>query len=185
MSKNFNMPVFTSSREKRLWLYTLLVLIAIIATLIFGIGLVPAMEQGLKDVLFFYTMIALAATVILHGLRTRPGKAEISIWLGLSAVFILLYSRLGFAERGHLFEYSVLAIFIHKALNERAMQGKKIPYPPLFAFLTTFAIGALDEFIQLFLPNRVFDIIDIMFNGLVAFMAIGGSSIIRWVRKKW
>ena len=178
------MSVFTSSREKRLWFYTFLVLVAIVATLIFGGGLVPTMEQDLKDALFFYTMIALAATVILHGLRTRPGKAEISIWLGLSAVFLLLYSRLGFAERGHLFEYSVLAIFIHKALIERAIQGKKIPYPGLLAFLTAFAIGVLDEFIQLFLPSRVFDIIDILFNGFVAFIAIGASSAIRWVRKK-
>lgn len=177
------MSIFTSHREKRLWLFTFLVLAAIIATLIFGSGLVPTMGQGLKDALFFYTMIALAATVILHGLRTRPGKAEISIWIGLSAVFLLLYSRLGFAERGHLFEYSVLAIFIHKALIERAIQGKKNSNPALFAFIIAFAIGVLDEFIQLFIPSRVFDPIDILFNGFVAFMAIGGSSAIRWVKK--
>ena len=156
------MSVFTSSREKRLWFYTFLVLVAIIASLIFGSGLVPTMEQGLKDVLFYYTMIALAATVILHGLRTRPGKAEISIWLGLSAVFLLLYSRLGFAERGHLFEYSVLAIFIHKALIERARPEKKVLISGLLAFLAAHIIGVLDEFIQLFIPSRVFDSIDIL-----------------------
>lgn len=178
------MSLFTSFREKRLWLYTLFVLGAIIATLIFGGGLVPTMDQDLQGALFFYTMIAIAITVILHGLITRPGKAEITVWLGLSAVYVMLYSRLGFAERSHLFEYSVLAIFIHKALIERAIQGKKIPNPGLLAFLTAFAIGALDEFIQLFLPSRVFDIIDILFNGFAAFMAIGASSAIRWVRKK-
>ncbi len=95
-----------------------------------------------------------------------------------------VYSRLGFAERSHLFEYSVLAIFIHEALIERAIQGKKIPKPGLVAFLTAFAIGMLDEFIQLFLPGRVFDLIDILFNGLAAFMAIAASSAIRRVRKK-
>ena len=125
------MSFFTSSREKRLWLYTFLVLGAIILTLIFGGGLVPAMDQKLQDALFFYIMVALAATVILHGLITRPGKAEIAIWLGLSAVYILLYARLGTAERTHLFEYSVLAIFIHKALVERTIQGKNIPRPSL------------------------------------------------------
>ena len=82
------------------------------------------------------------------------------------------------------FEYSVLVIFIHKALIERAIQGKKIPKPALVAFLTAFAIGVLDEFTQLFLPSRVFDPIDILFNGFVAFMAIGASMVILWVRKK-
>lgn len=134
------MSVFTSSREKRLWFYTFLVLVAIISTLIFGGVLVLTMDQDLQGALFFYTMIAIAATVILHGLITRPGIAEITIWLGLSAVYLMLYARLGFAERSHLFEYSILAIFIHKALNERVIQGKKIPYPALFAFFTAYAI---------------------------------------------
>ncbi len=177
------MSFFTSYREKRLWFYTLLVLVAIIATLIFGGGLGPTMDQELQGALFFYTMIAIAITVLLHGLITRPKKAEITVWLGLSAVYVMLYLRLGFAERSHLFEYSVLAIFIHKALIERALQGKKIANPGLLAFLAAFAIGALDEFIQLFLPSRVFYIIDILFNGFAAFMAIGASSAIRWVRK--
>ena len=178
------MSVFTSPREKRLWLYIFLVLLAIMATLIFGVGTVPTMGQFLKDAFFFYTMVALAATVILHGLITQPGKAEITIWLGLSVVYLWLYSRLGFAERGHLFEYSALAIFIHKALIERTIQGKIIPNPALFAFLIAFTIGVLDEFIQIFLPSRVFDPLDILFNGFVAFLAIGGSSVIRWVRNK-
>lgn len=177
------MSVFTSSREKRLWLYTFLVLLAIISTLIFGGDLVTVMDQELQGALFFFTMIVIAITVILHGLITRPGKAEITIWLGLSAVYVMLYSRLGFAERSHLFEYSVLVIFIHKALIERAIQSKKIPNPALIAFLTAFAIGVLDEFIQLFLPNRVFDPIDILFNGFAAFMAIAASKVILWIRK--
>lgn len=178
------MPFFTSSREKRLWIYTLLVIVAIIITLIFGPGLVPIMNQELNGALFFFTMIAIAATVILHGLLTQSGKTEITIWLGLSAVYIMLYARLGFAERSHLFEYSVLAIFIHKALIERSIQSNKNPIAALVAFLMAFGIGILDEFIQLFLPNRIFDIIDILFNGLAAFMAIAASSIIRWARKK-
>ena len=75
------MSVFTSSTEKLLWFYTFLVIGALISTLIFGGGLVPEMNQYLKDVLFLYAMIALVATVILHGLITRPAKIEITIWL--------------------------------------------------------------------------------------------------------
>jgi hypothetical protein len=142
------------------------------------------MDQDLQGALFFFTMIAIAITVLLHGLLTRPGISEFTIWRGLSAVYVMLYSRLGFAERSHLFEYSVLVIFIHKALIERTIQGKNIPNPAIAAFLVAFVIGILDEFIQLFLPSRVFDPIDILFNGFAAFMAIGASMVIMWVRKK-
>ena len=89
-----------------------------------------------------------------------------------------------FAFRFPPFLLLLLFIFIHKALIERTMQGINIANPALLAFLIAFAIGALDEFIQLFIPSRVFDPFDILFNGFVAFMAIGGSSAIRWVRKK-
>ncbi len=177
------MSVFTSSRERLLWFYAFLVLAAIIATLIWGGGLVPSMNQELQGALFFYTMLAIGLTIILHGFLTKPRKAEITIWIGLSAVYLMLYARLGFAERSHLFEYSILVIFIHKALLERASHGKIIAAPALVAFLIAFSIGVLDEIIQIFLPDRVFDIIDILFNGFVALLAIGASTAIRWVRK--
>ena len=70
------------------------------------------------------------------------------------------------------------------ALIERAIHKEKITKPALIAFLAAFVIGFLDEFFQLFIPDRVFDPIDIFFNGFVAFMAIGVSSAIRWVRKR-
>ena len=177
------MDIFTSSREKRLWIYTSLVLVAIILTLIFGGEIVSKMNPDLQGALFFYAMIAIAATVILHGLIIRPKKAEITIWFGLSAVYIMMYSRLGFAERSHLFEYSILAIFIHKLIIERKRNGKKIPRSALIAFLSTFVIGVLDESMQLFIPNRIFDPIDILFNGFAAFMAIGTSMVILWGQK--
>ena len=47
------------------------------------------MDQELQGALFFYAMIAIAVTVILHGLIIRPGKVEIAIWLGLSAVYVM------------------------------------------------------------------------------------------------
>ena len=92
--------------------------------------------------------------------------------------------RLGLAERSHLIEYSVLAIFIHKALLERIQNGEKVPLTALTAFGLTVLIGAIDEGNQYFLPSRVFDVEDIMFNSLAAFMAIGGSSLLMWIRQR-
>ncbi len=94
----------------------------------------------------------------------------------------MLFLRLGLPERSHLFEYSVLAIIIHKALNERANQGGQVPVPALLAFAIAFLIGVFDECLQIILPDRVFDPVDILFNGFAVTMAIGSSVILRWIR---
>jgi VanZ family protein len=96
----------------------------------------------------------------------------------------MFFLRLGIPERSHLIEYSVLAIFIHKAFAERVSQGNKIAMPALLSFAVTFLIGVLDECIQLFLPNRVFDALDILFNGIAVTLAIGSNVFLVWVRKR-
>ena len=180
------MPLFKSSREKRYWLYACIVLVALIVSLIFAESLVRLSDnEELLGLIGFLGMLLIAATIIVHGLKTRPSKVEITVWLGLAAVFLILYMRIGHPERTHLMEYGVMAIFIHKALMERASHIKKISRPGLLAFLLTALIGALDEFIQLLLPGRVFDPIDILFNTLAAFASIGASLIILWVRKRF
>ena len=77
----------------------------------------------------------------------------------------------------------MLAIFIHKALLERRNQRDQILIPAPLALVVTFLIGVLDECIQIILPNRVFDPVDILFNGMAATMAIGSSVSFTWVRK--
>ena len=178
------MPLFTSPREKRLWLYAFIVLLAIITTLVFaGDFTFIIVNQNIQVVVFWIAFILIGLSTLIHGLKIRPSKAEIVVWSGIFAVYLLFFLRLGHAERTHLMEYSILAIFIHKALVERN-QGKKIGISALFAFLITFSIGVLDEFVQLLIPNRVFDAIDILFNTLAVFMTITTSLIIHWIRNK-
>jgi len=50
--------------------------------------------------------------------------------------------------------------------------------------LTVFT-GTCDEWIQIFLPDRVFDPEDILFNALSALMAIGVSLALQWTRKRF
>lgn len=180
------MPLFTSPREKRLWLYAFLVMFAIFSILAFGRPFQEMLrDQNIQAVFFLSGMILTGATIIVHGLKVKPSKTEIAIWFGLSAVYIMFVFRLGAPERSHLIEYSVLAIFIHKALNERVNQEKKWPLTAIIALLLTALIGTLDEWIQLFLPERVFDPEDILFNALSALTAIGVSLAIQWTRKKF
>lgn len=109
---------------------------------------------------------------------------EVVILLGMGAVYLMLILRLGLPERSHLIEYSVLAIFIHRALKERSHQTGRISKPALFAFIITFLIGVLDEGIQIILPNRVFDPVDILFNGIVITAAIGTAVVFTWLKKR-
>ena len=67
-------------------------------------------------------------------------------------------------ERIHFIEYAVLGILISRAVNVINLQG--IIYT---GFLVTL-IGAVDEIIQWFLPNRVGDIRDVFMN------SVGGLS---------
>jgi len=186
--KNLNlkaMSLFTSAREKHLWLYAAIVLVAIISTLVFGQPLVEVFaSQDVRAAIFLRVMLLIGITILIHGLKASPSRAEITIWIGLAAVYIMFFLRLGMPERSHLMEYSVLAIFIHMALIERMGQESRILRPALLAITATFIVGLLDECVQIFLPDRVFDPNDIAFNGFSGLMAIGARVVLQWIRKK-
>ena len=95
----------------------------------------------------------------------------------------MFFLRLGIPERTHLIEYSVLGIFIHEALLERNKQDTRLLKTSLLAIVITVLLGVIDESLQLIIPNRVFDPVDILFNSLAAFIAIGYSSFLRLVKK--
>jgi len=54
----------------------------------------------------------------------------------------------------------------------------------MFDFDLLILIGVLDECIQAFLPNRVFDPLDILFNALAAVMAVVASAALTWARRR-
>ena len=178
------MLLFTSNREKHLWFWVLMVFAAIFTTLFLGQTLAELLSsQDARAVIFLIVMFFIGATILVHAIQTKPTRIELTIILGLVAVYTMFTLRLGMPERSHLMEYSVLAVFIHKAITERIRQGKQIPMPALITFIVTFLIGVLDECIQIFLPNRIFDPADILFNGMAAAMAIGSSMLLIWARK--
>ena len=175
---------FTSTRERRLWLWTLAVIAAIFATL----GLTGHLAETLADdnlaaIAFGLALLLVAATILTQGLQTRPRGVEIAIALGIAAVSLMLLLRFTLAERTHLIEYGVLAVFIHAALTERRNQGRRVPVPALLAILAAALIGTVDETIQLALPSRVFDPQDILFNVLAAVVAVATSVALGWLRR--
>lgn len=174
---------FSSTRERRLWFCALAIVAGIYSTL----GLASTLgriNQNIAAIAFLSFMLAVGVTVVLIALKIRPRGAEIGVALGIASVYLFVLLRMTIPERSHLIEYSVVAAFIYAALTERVSNGRFVPVPTLIAILATTFIGAIDEFIQLFLPSRVFDTTDILFNFLAAVMAVISSVALSWVRQK-
>ena len=114
-----------------------------------------------------------------HRMSRSPSR-----W-GVVAAYLLVFVRMSIpTERSHLIEYGVVALFVHEALTERASRGRYVPARGLLAVLSTGLTGVIDECIQLALPSRVFDPIDMLFNVLAAVMAVTASTALNWARKR-
>lgn len=180
------MSIFTSRRERRLWLWTLIVVGVLYSTL----GVTPMVAasplfRNLNAGLFLLGMVLVGATIIVRGLKIRLTGLNLSIVLGVLAAYVLVFVRFtSTEERSHLIEYGVIAAFIHEALEERARQGRSVPFRSVVAVLITALIGAVDEFIQLFIPNRYFDPVDIFFNTMAAVLAVAAIAALGWAQKR-
>ncbi len=173
--------IFSSKRERRLWLALLIVLGAIYATLGQAPAVVAAIgEQILNSVgaNLVFAIIVILVVVPVFFIDKRLSRAEIAVGFGILTVYLLAWLRLGsWEERTHLFEYALVAALAHEALLERRDNGRPVPAPALLALIISISLGWLDEGIQSMLPNRVFDLIDVAFNSIAATMIIGA----RWV----
>ena len=176
--------LFTSRRERRLWGLTLALVVAIFATLGIAGTLASAFrETGSDAALFLLGMVLIACAVAAWGLKVRPSGVEISVALGIIAVYFMAFARTTFAERSHLIEYGVVASFIHAALVERSNNGRHVPLPAVIAVAVTALVGAVDEGVQRLIPSRVFDPVDILFNTLAAVMAVAAVLALSWARR--
>lgn len=177
------MAIFTSRREKRLWLWVQLTVIGIYSTLFVGRPFAEILgDQNMQTLLFFLAMGLIGITVIAYALGPKKGRIEFVILLGIAAVYLLFFIRLGLPERSHLMEYTVLTVFIHSALTERLGDGKSKIQIALLTLLLALAIGTFDELVQKFLPERVFDPIDILFNSLAITLALISILILNFVK---
>ena len=178
------MPLFTSARERRLWLWTLIVMVAIYSTL----GLARMLAGELRDRelagdAFFLGMILIGVSIVVHGLRARPRGVEIGVWLGVVGAYLIAFLRMTVPEeRTHLFEYTVVALLIHEALAERRSNGRRVPSPAALTVGVTALLGLLDEGIQALLPSRTFDFRDVGLNFLAGLLAMTGTVSIGWAR---
>lgn len=176
--------LFTSDRERRLWLYILAVMLAIYSTLSPAQKLAAALrERGLLGVSSGAVMLVVGIVIAVHWAKSRPGRLEVVAGLGVVAAYLATMVRLPVPEaRSHLFEYGLVAMLIDQALTERRRNGRRVPVPPLLALVATAGLGWIDEGIQAFLPNRVYDLVDVGQNAGFALLAIVSSLFMRFAR---
>ncbi len=180
------MTLFSSRRERRLWVWTLVVVGVLYSTLwVTPMVAASPLFRNLNAALFLLGMMLVGATVVVRGLKLRLTGLNLSVVLGVVATYVLVFVRFtSTEERSHLIEYGVIAAFIHEALEERASQGRFVPFRSVLAVLVTALIGVLDEFIQHFIPNRVFDPLDIVFNTMAAVLAVAAIAALGWAQKR-
>lgn len=176
---------FASARERYLWLWAAVVVLTIYGTLALRRTLVEFLrEEALLGLGFVCGMVLIGVGVLLLALRVRPRGIEIGVAISVMAVYLMVMLRMAIPEeRSHLIEYSVVAALIYAALTERASQGRHVPVPALLAVLITTLVGTVDEGIQWLLPNRYFNLYDILFNLLAAVMAVTASVMMGWARR--
>ena len=173
--------LFTSRRERRLWLCALAVVVAIYSTLGLAGSLADVLrERDLLPAAVFVLMLVTVGAIVGSGLKTRPGRREVWVALGLMAVYGMLLVRMGgsMEERTHLFEYGIVSVLIYQALRERSEKGRRVPVPALLALVATSLLGWIDEGIQAVLPDRSYDNFDVLSNVVAAVIGIAGSVIV-------
>ena len=178
---------FATRRERNLWLLSGVVVLAIYSTLGLATTLAEQLtDRNLLDNISALGFLILFGAVLLVGFRGRiPSAFTIAVALGMISVYALVFLRMASPiERSHLFEYSLLAILIHEALSERFGAGREVQRPGVIAVLLASAIGVVDELLQLAIPSRVFDPIDIGFNVFAAFMGVAVSGALAWAVRR-
>ncbi|MBU2540343.1 MAG: VanZ family protein [Candidatus Omnitrophica bacterium] len=112
-----------------------------------------------------FVIVVLAGTLIIFkflSLRRQQTLVGILIICVVFSLFLVILRSLKLpAERIHLFEYVILPLFIYRSLKKE----QKISTIYVKIFVIGFIAGFIDEVIQYMLPNRVFDVKDILLNG--------------------
>ena len=169
------MALYTSDRERHLWLWTLVVLTAIYSTLWVTPSLTGSLrERNLVRISVAVCVFAVVVAIAVQTMRRRPDRREIGVLLDIAAVYLWAFFRMQIPEeRTHLIEYGLVAVLIHQALVERRSHGRRVPTSAALTVAVTALLGLLDEGIQAILPGRVYDLRDVGFNALAGLLAIG------------
>ena len=176
-----------SELERRWWIAALALIVLIYSTLYVVRGPVELLRaHGLLRVTVgvFFAVAAFAVARVVW--RRGPGLREGIVWLIFGGVFggaVLLAERP--EEKLHFLEYGLLGGLLFQACRERAA---RLGHGSLGAVATSVLLAALagwgDEGIQGLLPNRYYDVRDLIWNALGSTIVIVALSSADTVRRR-
>ena len=169
MGKREEINILNLILKNRLWVLILVYVLFIYVSLPFFPVFIGLMRGFIpKDLLDLISLVISISFFLLLSVwvYNKNYKAK-QFLLIISPLLLLTYLSLSldvWVERIHFIEYAVLGLLISRAVNVRTLHG--IIYTGCLITL----IGAVDEIIQWFLPNRVGDMRDVFMN------SVGGLS---------
>jgi putative Mn2+ efflux pump MntP len=114
-------------------------------------------------------LVIIGFIILIYLIRQRRGGRSICWFLVLALIYAWALSRLKLpVERIHFLEYGLLSVFVFRALAHD-IKNRSIY---LWSALIVFSLGLVDEIIQYFLPNRVYDTRDVIVNGLAGILGL-------------
>ena len=155
--------------KNRLWVLIVVYVLFIYVSLPFFPAFIKAMSSFIsKELLNLLSLVLSISFFLMLSVWIYKKKYKLNQFiLIISPLLLLTYLSLSldvWVERIHFVEYAVLGLLISRAVNVRTLYG--IIYTSCLVTL----IGAVDEIIQWFLPNRVGDMRDVFMN------SVGGLS---------
>jgi len=177
--------IFVTKRERRLWTCAALVVSVIYLTLGVVRSLLQPLEaSGWGSWLFLSGCFLILVFILTQGMTVLPRWPEIVVGVGVAVIYsFTLMSIAKPEERMHLIVYGIVALLIYAALLERSAFGRTIPASSIVVVMVTTSLGLVDECLQLALPDRVFDVRDILYDALAATMAVMANASLRWARR--
>ncbi|MEM7417340.1 MAG: VanZ family protein [Gemmatimonadota bacterium] len=173
------------TRERLLWLCTALAVGGVYSTLYTASMFSDVLyHAGVVTVLFLTAMVLSGVVVLTEGWKVRPRGFEVGVALGIFVIYLMVFLRLAIPERSHLIEYGVIGVLLYESLHESKRAGRRVPVPALTAAVLATLIGVIDEVVQIFLPFRHFDWVDVLFNFMAACGAIDAMLVLRWARRR-
>jgi len=169
MKKGGKINILNLVSKNRLWVLIIIYVLVIYVSLPYFPALISILRSFIsKELLNLLSLVLSISFFLLLSvwIYNKKYKAK-QFLLIISPLLLLTYLSLSldvWVERIHFIEYAVLGLLISRAVDVRTLSG--IIYTGCLITL----IGAVDEIIQWFLPNRVGDMRDVFMN------SVGGLS---------
>lgn len=186
------MSRFRTARERRLWIAAGIAVLLVYGSAYFVQFLLLALrERGWLGPSILGSFLVVGAGALAWLVRQRPRWDEVALLVATAGVYVLLFRHLTIIqERIHLLQYGALGALFYAALLERWPQPRPAGaprwqrLPALLATALAAAAGWGDEVVQGILPNRVYDLRDVVLNALSGALVVAVLSARRWLRER-